>query len=173
MARTSGKRQRQGKGIGSATFGRMVSMLAFLPVASRIPDYARLVGALVLDERMPADRKVLLGMAAGYLVIGRDLIPDDVPIIGGLDDLVVVVLAVDLFLDGVPRDLLDEKLLELDIDRAAYDRDVAQIRRLTPGPVRRTIRRVPALISGVGDAVSQLGLGPRVRAWINREDRIT
>lgn len=172
MARTSGKRQ-QGKGIGSATFGRMVSMLAFLPVASRIPDYARLVGALVLDERMPADRKVLLGMAAGYLVIGRDLIPDDVPIIGGLDDLVVVVLAVDLFLDGVPRDLLDEKLLELDIDRAAYDRDVAQIRRLTPGPVRRTIRRVPALISGVGDAVSQLGLGPRVRAWINREDRIT
>ena len=173
MARTTGKRQRQGKGIGSATFGRMVSMLAFLPVASRIPDYARLVGALVLDERMPADRKVLLGMAAGYLVIGRDLIPDDVPIIGGLDDLVVVVLAVDLFLDGVPRDLLDEKLLELDIDRAAYDRDVAQIRRLTPGPVRRTIRRVPALISGVGDAVSQLGLGPRVRAWINREDRIT
>lgn len=172
MARTNGRRP-QRKGIGSATFGRMLSMLAFLPIASRISDYARLVGALVLDERMPADRKVLLGMAAGYLVIGRDLVPDDVPIIGGLDDLVVVVLAVDLFLDGVPRDLLDEKLLELDIDRAAFDRDVAQIRRLTPGPVRRTIRRVPALISGVGDAVSQLGLGPRVRAWINREDRIT
>ena len=172
MARTNGRRP-QRKGIGSATFGRMLSMLAFLPIASRIPDYARLVGALVLDERMPADRKVLLGMAAGYLVIGRDLVPDDVPIIGGLDDLVVVVLAVDLFLDGVPRDLLDEKLLELDIDRAAFDRDVAQIRRLTPGPVRRTIRRVPALISGAGDAISQLGLGPRVRSWINREDPIT
>ena len=88
----------------------MLSLLAFLPVASRIPDYARLVTALVLDERMPADRKVLLGAAAGYLVIGRDIVPDDVPIIGGLDDLVVVVLAVDLFLDGVPQDLLEEKL---------------------------------------------------------------
>lgn len=151
----------------------MLSLLAFMPVASRIPDYARLVTALVLDDRMPANRKVLLGAAAGYLVIGRDLVPDDVPIIGGLDDLVVVVLAVDLFLDGVPQDLLEEKLTELDIDRAAYHRDIAQIRRLTPGPVRRTIRRVPALISGVGDAISQLGLGPRVRSWINREDPIT
>jgi uncharacterized membrane protein YkvA (DUF1232 family) len=151
----------------------MLSLLAFLPVASRVPDYARLVTALLLDERMPKDRKVLLGAAAGYLVLGRDIIPDDLPIIGGLDDLVVVVLAVDLFLDGVPRDLLEEKLLDLDIDRASFDRDIAQIRRLTPGPVRRTIRRVPTLITGVGDTISQLGLGPRVRAWINREDPIT
>ena len=63
---------------------------------------------------------MLLAGAAGYLVLGRDLIPDDTPIIGGLDDLVVVVLAVELFLDGVPEDLLDEKLEELGIDRDAY-----------------------------------------------------
>ena len=173
MARSNGKRTRRAPGIGSASLGRMLSLLAFLPVASRIPDYARLIGALVLDERMPADRKALLGVAAGYLVIGRDLIPDDVPIIGGLDDLVVVVLAVDLFLDGVPRDLLEEKLLELDIDQAAFDRDIAQIRRLTPGPVRRTIRRIPGLVAGAGDTISRLGLGPRIRAWINKEEPTT
>ncbi len=172
MAGTTPKTRRR-RTIGGAGLTRMLSLLAFLPVASRVPDYARLVTALVLDERMPKDRKVLLGAAAGYLVLGRDIIPDDLPIIGGLDDLVVVVLAVDLFLDGVPRDLLEEKLLDLDIDRASFDRDIAQIRRLTPGPVRRTIRRVPTLITGVGDTISQLGLGPRVRAWINREDPIT
>ena len=133
--------------------------------------YARLVTALVLDERMPANRKALLAGAAGYLVIGRDLIPDSLPIIGGVDDLVVVVLAVDLFLEGAPDDLLEEKLDELGIDRAAFDRDIAQIRRLTPGPVRRTIRRVPDLIGGAGDVIKQLGLGPRMRAWITREDR--
>jgi uncharacterized membrane protein YkvA (DUF1232 family) len=145
-------------------------MLAFLPVASRIPDYARLIAALLIDERMPVERKVLLGAAASYLVIGRDLVPDDVPIIGGLDDLIVVILAVDVFLDGVPEDLLDEKLAQLDIDREAFYRDAAQIRRLTPGPVRRTIRRVPGLIASAGSAINQLGLGPRVRTWINRED---
>jgi hypothetical protein len=122
---------------------------------------------------MPANRKALLGAAAGYLVLGRDIIPDDVPIIGGLDDLVVVVLAVEVFLDGVPKELLDEKLIQLDIDPVAFDRDIAQIRRLTPGPVRRTIRRVPAMLSSASDAIGQFGLGPRLRAWINREDPST
>ena len=46
------------RGIGRASISRIVSLLAFLPVASRVPDYARLIGALVLDERMPAERKV-------------------------------------------------------------------------------------------------------------------
>jgi len=103
--------------------------------------------------------------------VGRDLIPDSVPVIGGIDDLVVVVLAVDLFLEGVPDDLLEEKLDDLGIDRVAFDRDMAQVRRLTPGPVRRTIRRVPGLIGGAGDVVRQLGLGPRMRAWITKEER--
>ena len=144
--------------------------MAFLPIASRVPDYARLVTSLVLDERMPANRKVLLGAAAGYLVVGRDLVPDDIPIIGGLDDLVVVVLAVELFLDGVPRGLLDEKILELGIDKRAFDEDLARIRRMTPGPVRRLIRRIPSVVATVGDAVQQSGLGPRVRAYINKEE---
>jgi uncharacterized membrane protein YkvA (DUF1232 family) len=156
---------------GRAGFSRALKLLAFLPVATRIPTYARLVTALVLDDRMPASRKALLAGAAGYLLVGRDLIPDAVPVIGGVDDLVVVVLAVDLFLEGVPDDLLEEKLDDLGIDRAAFDRDMAQVRRLTPGPVRRTIRRVPGLIGGAGDALRQLGLGPRMRAWITKEER--
>src|SRR6185436_1308819 len=102
--------------------------------------------------------------------VGRDLIPDYVPVIGGIDDLVVVVLAVDLFLEGVPEDLLEEKLDDLGIDRAAFDRDIAQVRRLTPSPVRRTIRRVPGLLAGAGEAMRHFGLGPRMRAWISKEE---
>ncbi len=163
----------KGKSPGRAGFSRMVSLLAFLPIASRVPEYARLIAALVLDERMPNDRKIVLGAAAGYIVLGRDLVPDSLPLLGGLDDLVVVVLAVDLFLDGVPPELLQEKLDDLAIDRAAFDRDIAQIRRLTPGPVRRTIRRVPALIASAGHAIDRSGLAPRVRSWITKEGPTT
>lgn len=177
MAKTSSKDSPSAKASGRAgfaglTFGRALSLLAFLPVASRIPMYARLVAALAVDERMPAGRKALLAGAAGYLLLSRDLIPDNVPIIGGLDDLVVVVLAVDLFIDGAPEDLLREKLDELGIPRSEFERDIAQIRRLTPGPVRRTIRRVPALMGTAGETIKQLGLGPRMRSWISREDPI-
>jgi len=167
MARSTSKHSRGSR--GRAGFSRALKLMAFLPVATRIPMYARLVTALVLDDRMPASRKALLAGAAGYLIVGRDLIPDYVPVIGGIDDLVVVVLAVDLFLEGVPDDLLEEKLDDLGIDRAAFDRDIARVRRLTPGPVRRTIRRVPGLIGGAGDLLKHIGLGPRLRAWMTEE----
>jgi uncharacterized membrane protein YkvA (DUF1232 family) len=167
MARKTSKDSRGSR--GRAGFSRALKLMAFLPIATRIPMYARLVTALVLDDRMPTSRKALLAGAAGYLVVGRDLIPDYMPVIGGIDDLVVVVLAVDLFLEGVPDDLLEEKLDDLGIDRADFDRDMAQVRRLTPSPVRRTIRRVPDLVAGAGDVLKHIGLGSRMRAWVKEE----
>jgi uncharacterized membrane protein YkvA (DUF1232 family) len=166
MARTQNKGRVSGS---SRAFGRVMSMTAFLPVASRAPIYGRLIWALIRDERTPIARKALLAGALGYLVLPGDLIPDRIPLIGGLDDLVVIVLAVDLFLDGVPSEVLGEKLEELGIERSSFDRDVAQIRRLMPAPIRRAIRRVPQAIGlGVG-ALRSTRIGPRVRAWITKE----
>jgi uncharacterized membrane protein YkvA (DUF1232 family) len=164
--------KRKSRGRRALSIGRLASLLTFLPVASRAPIYAQLIMALIVDGRMPAARKAMLAGALGYLLIGKDLVPDEIPVLGGLDDLVVVVLAVDLFLEGVPAELLDEKLVALGIERAAFDHDVAQIRRLTPGPVRRIIRRLPDLAASAGKAMQETGLGPRVRAWISREDSI-
>jgi uncharacterized membrane protein YkvA (DUF1232 family) len=156
----------------AAALNRGIGLLAFMPLASRAPQYARLMVALVVDERTPAPRKALLAGAAGYLLLGRDIIPDEIPILGGLDDLVVLVLAVDLFLDGVPEDVLTEKLAELAIDRSAFDQDIARIRRLTPGALRKTIRRIPELVGQAGAAIEGSGVGPRLRGWINREEPI-
>jgi uncharacterized membrane protein YkvA (DUF1232 family) len=168
----SNKKDGKSRRRGPSVLGRALGMMAFLPLASRAPVYARLMLALVADERTPAARKALLAGAAGYLLLGRDIVPDQVPLLGGLDDLVVVVLAVDLFMDGVPDELLAEKLRDLGIDRPAFDDDMARIRRLTPGPVRKTIRRIPGLIAQAGEAIDSTGIGPRVRAWISKEEPI-
>lgn len=149
---------------------RMLGLLAMLPLASRAPLYARLVWALMLDDRTPGSRKATLAAALGYILLGRDLIRDDIPILGGLDDIVVVAIAVDVFFDGIDDDVLDEKLAELGIERLAFDEDVARIRRFLPGPVRRTVRRLPGLIQAAGEALQHSGLGPRLRAWIIREE---
>lgn len=174
MGRDEADRQksRKGRRRGSGVLGRALGILAFLPLASRAPVYTRLIVSLLMDERTPASRKALLAAAAGYLLVGRDLVPDEVPLLGGLDDLVVVVLAVDLFLDGIPDELLSEKIAELGIERTAFDDDMARIRRLTPGPVRKTMRRIPGLIAQAGEAIDHTGVGPRVRAWISREGSI-
>jgi uncharacterized membrane protein YkvA (DUF1232 family) len=151
---------------------RLVGWAAFLPLASRAPIYGRLFWELVIDERTPVARKAMLAGALGYLVLGRDIIPDDIPIVGGLDDLIVVVVAVDLFLDGVPTDVLHEKLDLLGIDRRAFLEDVARIRRFTPGPLRRALRNVPRALVFAGDTLDHSGLGSRIRDWINKEGSI-
>ena len=115
---------------------------------------------------MPASRKGLLGAALGYVVLGRDIVPDRVPILGQLDDLVVVALAIDLFVDGLDEALLDEKLAEAGIPRVAYDEDVARVRRLIPGPLRRTVRRIPDGIRMVAEAVEQSGVPRQLRRWL-------
>ena len=145
---------------------RSLRWLAFVPVASRVPTYARLIWALAQDPRIPSSRKAILAGAAGYVLLGRDLIPDDIPVLGGIDDLAVVVLAVEIFFDGIPEDILEEKIAELDIDLAAFRRDMAQVRRLTPAPVRRIIRRLPEAFDAADRFVKQSGIGPRVRSWV-------
>lgn len=159
--RKGGRRKRS-----TGPLRRLLGLLAFLPVASRAPTYTRLIWALLRDDRTPAARKGLLAGALGYLVLGRDLIPDQLPIIGGLDDVVVIVLAVDLFLDGVPVDVLHEKLDELEIDRDAFEHDMAQVRRLVPGPLRRGFRRLPSAIGFGARAAQESGVGARLRTWI-------
>jgi uncharacterized membrane protein YkvA (DUF1232 family) len=148
---------------------RLLGWAVFLPVAGRAPLYARLFWELVRDERTPVARKAILGGALAYLLAGRDLVSDEVPVLGGLDDLVVVVLAVDLFLDGVPGTLLAEKLDELGIDHRAFNEDVARIRRFTPRTLRRLVREVPGMVTFVGDTWQHSRIGPRVRSWINKE----
>jgi uncharacterized membrane protein YkvA (DUF1232 family) len=165
-AKAEGKRRSRGRAPG---LRRMIAAAAFMPMAGRAPLYARLLWSLLKDDRTPTQRKVLLAGALGYVMLGRDIVPDRVPILGQLDDLVVVALATELFLDGLDEDLLAEKLAEAGIPRAAYDEDVARVRRLVPGPIRRAARRIPDAIRFAADAIGQSGLQPRLRSWIDRE----
>ncbi len=149
---------------------RTLNYLAFLPLASRAPAYGRLVVALLRDDRVPLARKAILGLAAGYVASPLDLIPETIPVLGAIDDVVVLVLALEAFLDGLPSDVLDEALADLEIDREAFERDRAQVRRLIPGPVRRVAGRIPAAARAVGTVARRAGMDRRVRAWLSMED---
>ena len=146
---------------------RMIAAAAFMPMAGRAPLYARLIWSLIQDERVPMTRKALLGGALGYVALGRDIVPDRVPLLGQLDDLVMVALAIDLFVDGLDESLLGEKLEEAGIPRAAYDEDVARVRRLIPGPIRRAARRIPDGLQFVANAANESGVPQQLRRWIN------
>lgn len=148
---------------GRSRLTRALNLLAFIPLAPRAPLYGRLLFALATDPRVPASRKALLGLAAAYLASPIDLIPDRLPLLGALDDVAVVVLAVDLFLDGLPAGLIDEKLADLGIPRSELDEDLKRVRRAVPGPIRAAFARLPEAIEAVGMAAHRSGLDERLR----------
>jgi len=58
-----------------------------------VPDVLRLLGSLIRDESVPADvRLVVVGLVA-WIVSPIDLIPEFIPVLGPLDDVVVAVVA--------------------------------------------------------------------------------
>src|SRR4051794_5727535 len=142
---------------------RVLNVLPFLPLAGRAPSYARLLWALATDPRVPPSRKALLAIAGGYIVAPFDLVPDAVPFIGAIDDVAVMVLAIDVFLEGLPRELLNEKLADLGMSPNELDKDLARVRRIVPRPLRQLMLRVPDAIDGLAEFVADTGLDRRVR----------
>lgn len=59
-------------------------------------------------ERTPWLARIVLGAAIAYFVSPIDLIPDAIPVLGQLDDLLIVPGLVALALRIVPKDVVDQ-----------------------------------------------------------------
>ena len=70
----------------------------------------RLVFGLMMDRRVPMRLKLLLPAAVAYIILPIDLLPDLIPALGRIDDLLVALLAVGIFLALAPRDVVSEHL---------------------------------------------------------------
>lgn len=60
------------------------------------------------DKRTPLSAKVLIGITVGYLLSPIDLIPDFIPVLGLLDDLIIVPLLIAASIKSIPEVVLLE-----------------------------------------------------------------
>lgn len=95
-----------------ASWGLMVLLARRLPpgllrdVAAFLPACVTAARRLRRDPRVPRRAKVALLVALVWVISPIDLIPEFLPVIGPLDDVVVVALAFRYAARQVPRDVL-------------------------------------------------------------------
>jgi uncharacterized membrane protein YkvA (DUF1232 family) len=74
----------------------------------RVRDCAVLFRRLLRDPRVPRRAKLPLVLLVPYLAMPFDLVPDFLPVIGQLDDVLLVGLALAYVVRCAGRDLVDE-----------------------------------------------------------------
>jgi len=63
---------------------------------------------IMTDARTLKVSKVLLGVAAAYLFLPLDIIPNFIPVLGQLDDAIIIPLIIFLALLFVPKEVKEE-----------------------------------------------------------------
>ncbi len=85
---------------GGALGGKMGEYLFLLP------DFFILVCRLAVDKRVPTKQKLMAGGIIAYVIMPLDIIPDFIPLIGHVDDLVLVVMGLNMILNEIDAKVL-------------------------------------------------------------------
>jgi uncharacterized membrane protein YkvA (DUF1232 family) len=116
----------------------------------KLPTYTRMVWGIVRDPRTPLPLKALLGAALAYVVVPIDLVPDAIPILGQADDLTVLLLVLDLFIQNAPRDVREEHAERARNGTSDLDRDLARLRGVMGSRYDEIRDNLPELLERYG-----------------------
>ena len=110
-------------------------------LAALLPNLAKLIGRLARDPRVPRRAKVFAAAAGAYAAFPLDLVPDFIPVVGRVDDLVVLALAAEYLLDEVGLAVVREHWDGADATLLLMVEAVGAAAGVVPGPVRSAIHR--------------------------------
>jgi len=134
----------------------------------KLPTYARMVWGILRDPRTPIGLKGMLAAALAYVVMPVDLIPDMIPILGQADDLTVLLLVLDLFIQNAPADVRAEHMARARNGTADLDRDLAKLRGLMGDRYDRIRDDLPDLLDRYGRMRDPDELKRALASWRRR-----
>ena len=72
----------------------------------QLPNYVRLLFGLITDRRVAGVDKLLVAAAVGYILAPVDLIPDFIPFLGEVDDVFLLVTALERLIRNAGRSVV-------------------------------------------------------------------
>ena len=133
-----------------------------IALVKRLPAYARLAWALSRDPRLPPARRVAILGGLAYLVSPIDAIPGLIPLIGQVDDVLVVLLTLRFALRGLPPDVQRGHLEAVGLSQEATDEDVAVLSAMGAWALRKGGRL------GLRASLAVLDVGSRLASRAGR-----
>jgi uncharacterized membrane protein YkvA (DUF1232 family) len=122
-AQTRAREARDAEGPSVPT-SRAGAKRTLMSTVKELPNVLRLLGGLLTDRRVSNTDKLLVAGAIAYIVMPMDFIPDFIPFIGEIDDLLVLVLALQRLIANAGRNVIQDhwmgdpaQLRELDLER--------------------------------------------------------
>lgn len=86
----------------------MISLKSLKERANRLKTDTYALCLACKDPRVPRRAKFLIAIVVGYALSPIDLIPDFIPVIGYLDDLIIVPAGISIALKMIPKEVLEE-----------------------------------------------------------------
>jgi uncharacterized membrane protein YkvA (DUF1232 family) len=109
-----------------------------------LPNFLRLLGGLITDMRVSTTDKLLVAGAVAYILLPMDFIPDFIPFLGEVDDIFVLVLALQRLIANAGKSVVmdhwmgDPKQLgSLDLERT-----LAAAAFFLPRRIRRRLKTI-------------------------------
>ena len=101
--RTTRRRRKEQPVEGTPRTGAKRTVMYYI---RQLPQYVRLLGGLITDPRVAMMDKLFVFGAIAYIVMPIDLIPDFIPFFGEIDDVYLLVLALQRLISNAGRPVL-------------------------------------------------------------------
>ncbi len=109
-----------------------------------LPNFVRLLYGLMTDPRVEILDKLLVGGAVAYVMIPESVFPDFIPLIGEVDDVFVLVLALRQLMKSAGPEIMLEHWMgdPQDLEALNLERVLAAAAFFLPRRVRRRLRTI-------------------------------
>jgi len=87
------------------------TMFRLLPIRSLVIPFLKLVWRLFTDKRVPTFTKIIPLLALAYVISPYDIIGDRIPVLGQLDDVIVVGVLFLLFIAASPNHVVADQTM--------------------------------------------------------------
>lgn len=110
----------------------------------QLPNFLRMLYGLVTDSRVATTDKLLVAGAILYVLMPLDLIPDFIPFIGEVDDIFVVVLALQRLISHAGRSVVRDHWMgdPDELSSLNLEKILAAAAFFLPRRIRRRLRTI-------------------------------